>query len=213
MPVEPKAKVPQNTRVKILEVALDDFSSRGYNATSMRDIARRVGVRESAIYTHFKSKQEILDTLFELYGPSSTNRRLQQISFESLLADPKKVLTQFMRENIESWSDEEDQKMFRLAMVESLHGNTDFCYGIDSTVQQIKKRLGEFFESLMRTGQLSRHPVDVMVAAFLGPFLMVRHELIMPQHSALTKARMIQFAEQHVQFFLRDLKPLQESKR
>lgn len=51
------------TREKILDVAIDSISRRGFEAVSIRDIAREVGIRESSIYNHFKSKDEILDTI------------------------------------------------------------------------------------------------------------------------------------------------------
>ncbi len=51
------------TREKILDVAIDSIARRGFEAVSIRDIAREVGIRESSIYNHFKSKYEILDTI------------------------------------------------------------------------------------------------------------------------------------------------------
>ena len=54
-----------STKERILELALDMFSLSGYNAVSIRDIAREVGIKESSIYHHFKSKEEILQSLYE----------------------------------------------------------------------------------------------------------------------------------------------------
>lgn len=53
------------TKEKILQVALDMFSVRGYEAVSIRDIAGAVGIKESSIYNHFKNKQAIFDALVE----------------------------------------------------------------------------------------------------------------------------------------------------
>lgn len=55
-----------STKEKILECALTLFSERGYVAVSVRDIARAVGVRESALYKHFQNKQAILDEIVTL---------------------------------------------------------------------------------------------------------------------------------------------------
>lgn len=52
-----------NTKQEILETALDLFSVRGYEATSMAQIADAVGIRKASLYSHFCSKQEILDAL------------------------------------------------------------------------------------------------------------------------------------------------------
>lgn len=55
------------TKEKIMEVALDLFSVKGFDPVSVRDIASAVGIKESSIYNHFKNKQDIFDTLFEEY--------------------------------------------------------------------------------------------------------------------------------------------------
>ncbi len=55
-----------STKEKILECAITLFSERGYVAVSVRDIARAVGVRESALYKHFQNKQAILDEIVML---------------------------------------------------------------------------------------------------------------------------------------------------
>lgn len=47
------------TKEKIVKVASTLFSNNGYKATSVRKIAAEVGIRESALYNHFKNKEAI----------------------------------------------------------------------------------------------------------------------------------------------------------
>lgn len=54
-----------DTKQKILDAALDLFSVQGYEATSISQIADAVDIRKASLYSHFKSKQEILDALIE----------------------------------------------------------------------------------------------------------------------------------------------------
>ncbi|MBR4947556.1 MAG: TetR/AcrR family transcriptional regulator [Clostridiales bacterium] len=56
-----------NTRDKIMDVALNMFSERGYEAVSIRDICGEVGIKESTLYYHFKNKKDILDSLIEKF--------------------------------------------------------------------------------------------------------------------------------------------------
>ena len=56
-----------NTKEKILEAALDLFSVKGFEATSISQLADIVGIRKASLYSHFSSKQEILDTLIGKY--------------------------------------------------------------------------------------------------------------------------------------------------
>lgn len=64
-----------NTKQEILEAALELFSVQGFEATSISQIANAVGIRKASLYSHFESKQAILDTLLkevlEQYGGHS----------------------------------------------------------------------------------------------------------------------------------------------
>ncbi|OAH10606.1 TetR/AcrR family transcriptional regulator [Streptomyces jeddahensis] len=54
-----------NTRQRIQDVALELFSAQGYEKTSLREIAERLEVTKAALYYHFKTKEDILISLFE----------------------------------------------------------------------------------------------------------------------------------------------------
>src|SRR4051794_25210669 len=49
-----------DTRERILDVALELFSDQGYEKTSLRQIAERMGFSKAAIYYHFASKEDLL---------------------------------------------------------------------------------------------------------------------------------------------------------
>ena len=81
-----------DTRERIQSVALARFTSNGYDQTSLREIAEDLGVTKAALYYHFKSKEEIIDSLLRrvsadvdalvtwmLDGPSTRERRLEMI--------------------------------------------------------------------------------------------------------------------------------------
>jgi AcrR family transcriptional regulator len=53
------------TKDRIEQVALELFAKKGYQSVSIRDIGKRVGIKESSIYYHFKSKQAIMDSLLD----------------------------------------------------------------------------------------------------------------------------------------------------
>lgn len=53
------------TRADIQQAALSLFTERGYDATSMREIAEQLGVTKAALYYHFDSKEAIILSLFQ----------------------------------------------------------------------------------------------------------------------------------------------------
>jgi AcrR family transcriptional regulator len=58
----------EGRRGEILDAALAVFGEKGYEAGTMREIAKRVGVSEPAIYRHYESKEAILADLVATAG-------------------------------------------------------------------------------------------------------------------------------------------------
>ena len=54
-----------DTKERILETALELFARSGYLGTSMSDIAKQLGITKGALYKHYTSKQEILDSVVQ----------------------------------------------------------------------------------------------------------------------------------------------------
>ena len=64
-----------NTKQEILKASLELFSVQGFEATSISQIADAVGIRKASLYSHFDSKQAILDAIvkevLQQYGEHS----------------------------------------------------------------------------------------------------------------------------------------------
>jgi AcrR family transcriptional regulator len=54
-----------DTREQLQSVALELFTERGYDSTSLREIAERLDITKAAVYYHFRTKDEILTSLIE----------------------------------------------------------------------------------------------------------------------------------------------------
>jgi AcrR family transcriptional regulator len=59
-----------DTRRRIQEVALELFLERGYEGTSLREIAEHLDVTKAALYYHFKNKEDIVLSLLDTYVES-----------------------------------------------------------------------------------------------------------------------------------------------
>src|SRR3954447_26224150 len=55
----------RDTRAEILAVAAELFTEKGYEGTSLREIADRLGITKAALYYHFRSKDDMLRALVE----------------------------------------------------------------------------------------------------------------------------------------------------
>ena len=68
-----------NTKQKIVDVALDLFSKKGYANVFVGEIAEGVGIKAPSLYKHYKSKQDI----FEAILCEMRNRYNKEVSFLS----------------------------------------------------------------------------------------------------------------------------------
>lgn len=70
-------------RDDIIEAAAECFANTGYDATAMRDIAKRTGILAGSIYYHFASKEEILVAVHEEAVRRIRNKVLKAIDVEA----------------------------------------------------------------------------------------------------------------------------------
>ncbi|KWR76740.1 MULTISPECIES: TetR/AcrR family transcriptional regulator [Pseudomonas] len=56
---------PESARGKLLQTAAHLFRAKGYERTTVRDLAGAVGIQSGSIFHHFKSKDEILRSVME----------------------------------------------------------------------------------------------------------------------------------------------------
>lgn len=56
---------PRTTAERILDAAEDLFAKKGYRATSLGDVADRVGIRSPSLYNHFRNKEALYQAVLE----------------------------------------------------------------------------------------------------------------------------------------------------
>lgn len=96
----------------ILEVAMQLFSENGYDGTSMDDIAQKASVTKSLIYYHFKSKEDLLDTIIGNFF--NEYKRLLSTEKDKISSERTKNYLNFSYKN---------KDFIKILIVESLKNN------------------------------------------------------------------------------------------
>lgn len=111
----------KNTKEKILEEALKLFARSGYMGTSMNDIASQLGVTKAALYKHYSSKQEILDSIVEKMNQMDRVRskeyKMPEGEMEEVIEGYKTIalekIKQYTKVQFLHWTEEEFSSCFR----------------------------------------------------------------------------------------------------
>lgn len=81
---DPSLTESPGTRERILDISLELFTTQGYEKTSLREIAEKLGFSKAAIYYHFESKEAILMAL---------HMRLHAVGIDALRGVDRETMT------------------------------------------------------------------------------------------------------------------------
>ena len=110
-------KAPEERRQEIIDTALKVFYEKGYEKTSISDIAREMHVAQGLCYRYFSSKEELFDTALDQYAQ-------RQVDRISSILDSHKPLTELIRQMPIFLEIEEEDSYAQKLCHES--GNTKF---------------------------------------------------------------------------------------
>lgn len=88
----------KSKKEQIYEAAARLFRDKGYQATSMRDLAKEVGLRASSLYNHFPSKSDVLR---EICTKNAQRFLSGMLEVESLDVSATEKLTRLIRLHIQ----------------------------------------------------------------------------------------------------------------
>ncbi|WP_458404407.1 TetR/AcrR family transcriptional regulator [Methanobrevibacter sp.] len=171
-----------NNKEKIFNVSIDLFSEHGYDGVSIRQIAREVGIKESSIYNHYKSKEAILDAILDYYVSKMTEDEIPA-SQASMNLDVG--IEHFYRAGLELYASKLDSpemlKITRFVLIEMYHNEKIRNYVKSVMVEGPINGWIELFE-LMKAKRVIKKDSDSRQLAesfyFYGFYLMIEHFII-----------------------------------
>jgi AcrR family transcriptional regulator len=192
-----------DTRRRILDAALDLFSEHGYHATSMRDLARAVGVRESALYHYFPSKERLVEAVVQ-----EVNRESREEAAEQLQMLKDVSLTQLLEGIAEqSLLRLRDPRMRRLLRMARSFGTQELMgLRIWPTLMQMRQqtiaRWNLLIDALKADGRIRRDTIpDVFWYQLSAPLFFVSGSFF--EHLAMPPAELKRFVRGHVAALVR----------
>ena len=159
-----------DTKELLLQAALALFAEKGYEGTSVRDIARSVGLSESVLYAHFSSKRAIFDAVLARLGPLSAIDALNDLGDPD--ADPPGFLRALVAREMTQWSAPAARQLISLMSHDNMLHSPELRDGIEATLGI----LAELFARWLAEGRIDKglgSPGD-LAYALMAPVAMAR---------------------------------------
>lgn len=199
MPENTTSHKRTGTKQKILKVSTTLFSELGYKGTSVRKIAKEVGIRESAIYNHYKSKEEIFLEVAKGIFSSPFSKKEPDIKESALKG--KAFLQNFTMQYKLLTFDKSNENMFRLLMIELFQNKELREQFMSEFHDKNVKMLSEAFFIMMQNSLIRSQDPMMISYEFLSTLFYMRLQItLMRFDNDSTTALSTQF-EKHVEFF------------
>ena len=195
----PQKSDGQRTRQAILDAALNMFAKEGYFGTSLRGIAAMVGIRESALYNYFPSKDALFEALI-VVDHGSKFERLSAVIYRPI-TDVRVMLTRLALFALDEFCTPRQQQLFRILMSDGFRLAQEGRIKLFERMSRDWARLDELVRQLVRGGWLRGADPQLVAIEFVAPLLLWRH-----LQAAGLDLRVIRnrdaFARHHVDQFL-----------
>ncbi len=170
----------EDTKNLIIQKALDLFSERGYDAVSVDQIAKEVGIKAPSLYNHYPSKQAIFDAIFEDVAKSyeeDTDKidihvqnvaqdvpSFNGISVEDLMEKVHGVFYYSLR-------DEKMCKFRKLMTIEQFRSSKISKLYSQRYVDRLVAYHSDIFKNLIATGELLDANPDTLALMYVAPVI------------------------------------------
>ncbi|MFG2004562.1 TetR/AcrR family transcriptional regulator [Spirillospora sp. NPDC048911] len=190
-----------DTKAALERAALDLFAKHGYAGTSIRAVARAVGLSESVLYAHFPSKRALFEAALARLGPHGAAIVMDDLSPAPVANDPAGYVRALITQLMELW-DTADARLFMSLMArDGMAHDPSVTGAIEGSVH----RLAEVIEGWEAGGHVRAGlgTADELAYALLAPvgqsrFLWLHNDATPEQRRAA-----VDRALRHAEFFIR----------
>ena len=172
----------RNTKEEILLESLKLFARDGYEGVTVRNIAEKLGIRQSSLYKHYKSKQDIfisiLKRMNEEFQTKTTSLNLPEGDF-SQMADlsghePLTAIKVLGEGLFRYWTEDEYASDFRrMLILEQYRSNQISALYQQYLAGGVIEYQTKFFAEMIQQGYFKEHNAKQLAINFYGPVFLL----------------------------------------
>lgn len=200
-PGRPPKTEAGDTKAALVEAALRLFAQKGYTGTSIRAIAREVGLSESVLYAHFNSKQDIFDAAVAQLGPQGLVSGREKLDPELADRDPAAYIRALVAHVLDAWDSPNGRLFISLMVRDGLVHSA----AMGDTITRSMTEMAPLFERWIDTGRIAPdlgRPADLAWALF-GPIGQARLLWLHADAAPVERQEARDRALRHTELFIR----------
>ena len=203
-----------NTKQEILEASLELFSMQGFEATSISQIAGAVGIRKASLYSHFESKQAILDALveevLEQYGKHSIFARKDwEKNADSLPRTSDEAAQMILGQIRYILHDPTISRARKMLVIEQFQNRSLAELQTKQNYSDVLRYFSGLVKQLIRQGVLAEEDPEIMAAQFCLP---ISVWINLCDREPDREPEVMALVEKHIRQFFRLYQPISEKR-
>ena len=195
-----------STKERILAKSLSLFAKQGFKESSVRDIAKSVGLQPGALYNHFKNKDEILQTLLGSLMESAVVTIFEDKDPQELSKRGKALLMNIATTFKLLSFDGKNEALFKLLMQEMYKNTKIRELYLEYFYQQNIKKLSSVFFIMMQEERIRSSDPLMLANEFLAPLFFYQSQVALLKIDKKSTSSAVTLFEKHVDFFWKSIK-------
>lgn len=157
-----------DTANKIISVATDLFSKKGFEATRMDIVAERVEVNKATIYYYYESKKELFGAvLLNLLGDISNKFQTGKLKEEKPPCEKLKTRLKFVIEQLDS-----HPEVANILLRQIINSGEQIPDSAKLMVKQVWNKFAELLNNCRESGKTKNIPVEYLQKMIVGSLLL-----------------------------------------
>ncbi len=188
-----------SVREKIMNAALDLFSQKGYDATSVDEIAESIGMKGPNIYKYFKGKEEVLRELSAKMEEGYKQRMKMNPEVGSSITSGE-ALKEFSMNQIRfTIEDDKIKKLRKMGTIEQFRSPHFSRQTSEHQFDNMQRQFSAIFKSMMDKGILEHDDPEMMAIEYYAPVSLL---IQLADREPDRKEEVLGTVEKYIDFFL-----------
>ena len=168
-----------STKDQILEVSLKLFAANSYHGASIRDIAKEIGKRESSIYNHFKSKEDIFEQIIAKFSSRNFGTIVLTDQVINKISKPEKFFYLLSENLLKFWGSIEERMFIKILLSRTNEDKFIEQYNLENYISDFRTLCEFIFKEMINHKFIAKIDVQTLSRHFVSPLFLFQIELLL----------------------------------